>query len=77
MIFFTKRKTGASDAEWRFQTVLDIVKDFDRPSFKRFISGIEDAYDGWDKVLRAPTKDEKENKDINDAEKALLETEVK
>lgn len=70
-------KRKVTDAEWRFQTVLDIVKDFDRPSFKRFISGIEDAYDGWDKVLRAPTKDEKENKDINDAEKVLIETEVK
>ncbi len=70
MSLFRRRVT---DAEWRFQTVLDIVRDFDKASFKRFMDGIEDAYAGWDKVLRAPTKDEKENKDINDTED-LLET---
>lgn len=70
MIFFRKHR-AESDAEWRFQTVLDIVRDFDRTSFKKFMSGIEDAYNGWDKILRAPTKDEKENKDIYDAEADL------
>ena len=74
MIFF-RRKRSDNDAEWRFQTVLDIVKDFDRPSFKKFMSGIEDAYNGWDKILRAPTKDEKENKGIYDAESDLSKLE--
>ena len=77
MIFGKKNQEVSyiSDAEWRFQTVLDVVKDFDRSSFKKFMEAIELAWSGYDKALRAPTKSEKETSDIDQAESALIETE--
>lgn len=73
-MFFKKNKT-TNDAEWRFQTVLDIVKDFDKANFKKFMGAIDLAWKGYDKALRAPTKGEKETGDIDEVEIGLIETE--
>lgn len=77
MLFGKKQQEVSyiSDAEWRFQAVLDIVKDFDRSSFKKFMEAIELAWSGYDKALRAPTRSEKETSDIDQAESALIEAE--
>ena len=72
---FKRKEEFVPDAEWRFQTVLDVVKDFDKANFKKFMGAIELAWSGYDKALRAPTKSEKETGDIDEAELGLLETE--
>lgn len=70
-----RKKEVVEDAEWRFQTVLDVVKDFDKANFKKFVKAIELAWSGYDTALRAPTRSEKETGDIDEAELGLLETE--
>lgn len=72
---FRRKRDFVPDAEWRFQTVLDVVKDFDKANFKKFMAAIELAWSGYDKALRAPTKSEKETGDIDEAELGLIETE--
>ena len=72
---FKRKDDFVPDAEWRFQTVLDVVKDFDKANFKKFMSAIELAWSGYDKALRAPTRGEKETGDIDEAELGLIETE--
>lgn len=72
---FRKKEDFVPDAEWRFQTVLDIVKDYDKASFNKFMEAIKLAWSGYDKALRAPTRSEKETGDIDEAELGLLETE--
>ena len=74
-MLFRKKVEAVNDAEWRFQTVLDIVKDFDKPNFKKFMGAIDLAWSGYDKALRAPTRGEKETGDIDEVEMGLLETE--
>lgn len=72
---FKKKERTVPEAEWRFQTVLDVVKDFDKQNFKKFMAAIELAWSGYDKALRAPTRSEKETGDIDELDLGLLETE--
>ena len=71
---FRRKQDFVPDAEWRFQTVLDVVKDFDKADFKKFMSAIELAWSGYDKALRASTKGEKETGDITELELGLIES---
>lgn len=71
---FRRKRDFVPDAEWRFQTVLDIVKDYDKANFNKFIEAIKLAWSGYDKALRAPTKGEKETGDIDEVELGLIET---
>lgn len=71
MGLFRKEPQAEPGREADFQTVLDIVKEFDKTEFKRFMEGIDLAWQGYDKVLRTKTRDEKEVKDITKIEKEL------
>lgn len=66
-----KKKPVAPDRETDFQMVLNIVKRFDKKEFTKFMAGIGLAWQGYDKVLRTQTREEKEVEDITSAEKTI------
>lgn len=73
---FIKKKRHADKVETRFQQGLVLVKDLDKKEFNRFIDGLTLAWQGYDRIRRVQTIDEKENGDVDDAEK-FLEKEAK
>ena len=76
--FRRKRKREADKVEARFQQGLNLVKDLDKVEFNRFIAGLTLGWQGYDKIRRVQTIDEKENgnPDIDESEK-ILEKEAK
>lgn len=75
MKLFKKHK-NADIVESRFQQGLNLVKDLDKREFNRFVDGLTLAWQGYDRIRRVQTIDEKENGDIIEAEK-ILEKEAK
>lgn len=67
-----RRKNKNEDrVEYRFQPALDLVKDLDKKEFNRFIDGLTLAWQGYDRIRRVQTIDEKENGDIYESERVL------
>lgn len=66
-----KKKLSAPDRESDFQMVLNIVKRFDKKEFTKFMAGIELAWQGYDKVLRTQTREEKEVEPVTSTEREL------
>ena len=75
-LFKRKSKRDADRVEARFQQGLVLVKDLDKREFNRFIDGLTLAWQGYDRIRRVQTIDEKENSDVDEVEK-YLEKEVK
>lgn len=73
-----KIKKESDKVEARFQQALNLVKDLDKREYNRFIDGLTLAWQGYDRIRRVQTIDEKENgnQDIDEAEK-ILEKEAK
>ena len=72
MSWFSHKKKHESDkVEAKFQAVVDIVRGLDRREFNRLIDGMKLVWEGYDKVGQAKTREEKENADIDEAEKIL------
>ena len=71
--WFKKRKLRKETdrVEARFQQAVDLFKDLDKREFSRLMDGIKLAWQGYDKIRQVQSVDEKENAEINDAEKAL------
>ena len=70
-LFKRKKKKISDKVEARFQQALVLVKDLDKREYNRFVDGLTLAWQGYDRIRRVQTIDEKENGDIYDAEKAL------
>lgn len=70
-IFNRKAKRNADKVESRFQQALNLVKDLDKTEYNRFIDGLTLAWKGYDRIRKVQTIDEKENNDIEEAEKYL------
>lgn len=71
MKLFRNRPRPESDAERDFRTILDIVKDYDKQGFNKLVDALEEAWKAYDLILRTQTRQEKEDADIIEAEKAL------
>lgn len=72
--WFSRKNSQVEDrVEARFQTVVSLVKDLDKKEFNRLKKGMELAWQGYNEVSQAKTKDEKEYGDIEKAERALEE----
>lgn len=72
--WFSRKNNQVEDrVEARFQTVVSLVKDLDKKEFNRLKKGMELAWQGYNEVSQAKTKDEKEYGDIEKAERALEE----
>lgn len=75
-LFRRKNKRFADKVEARFQQGLVLVKDLDKREFNRFVDGLTLAWQGYDRIRRVQTINEKENSDVDEAER-YLEKEAK
>lgn len=69
--WFSSQRRHKDKVENRFQQGLNLVKDLDKREFKRLIDGLTLVWQGYDSMRRVQTIDEKENKDIDEAEEFL------
>lgn len=70
---FRKKKRIADKVEARFQQAVGLIRDLDRREFKRFIDGIQLIWEGYDRIRRVQTTEEKESAPIIEAEKEARE----
>lgn len=70
-MIFKKKHIITDKVEMRFQQALNLVKDLDKKEYKRFIDGLDLAWQGYDRIRRVQTIDEKENAEIDEVEKLL------
>lgn len=71
MAIFGKKKQIEDKVEARFQQAVSLIRDLDRPEFNRLIDGLKLTWEGYNRIRRVQTTDEKE-----DAERAKTEKEL-
>lgn len=71
MAIFRKKKRIEDKVEARFQQAVSLIRDLDRPEFNRLIDGLKLTWEGYNRIRRVQTTDEKE-----DAERAKTEKEL-
>ena len=71
MAIFRKRKQIEDKVEARFQQAVSLIRDLDRPEFNRLIDGLKLTWEGYNRIRKVQTTDEKE-----DAERAKTEKEL-
>lgn len=76
MIF--RRKKDVDPIEFRFQMMVELIKDLPRSDYNRFKKAMDKVYDGWQDIRNVRTEEEKEiakeekaNKEIIISEKIL------
>lgn len=68
---FRKKKQLEDKVEARFQQAVSLIRDLDRPEFNRLIDGLKLTWEGYNRIRKVQTTDEKE-----DAERAKTEKEL-
>ncbi len=68
---FRKKKPIEDKVEARFQQAVGLIKDLDKREFKRFIEGIQLTWEGYDRIRRVQTTEEKETAPIAEIEKEM------
>lgn len=68
---FGKKKRIADKVEARFQQAVGLIRDLDRREFKRFIEGIQLIWEGYDRIRRVQTTEEKETAPISEIEREM------
>lgn len=68
---FRKKKQIEDKVEARFQQAVSLIRDLDRPEFNRLIDGLKLTWEGYNRIRKVQTTDEKE-----DAERAKTEKEL-
>ncbi len=73
MKLFKKRKNtqSADITEEKFQQIITLVKDLPRADYNRLKSGMDLAYEGYQKIRNVKTIDEKATEGIDDVEKTI------
>ena len=75
-----RKKKYESPGEERFEAMLAQVKHLDRGEFNKTIEALKLAYDGYNKMLKVQTVEEKEVADIDKVERTTadyIETKAK
>lgn len=71
-----KRKTRHSDrTEDLLDTIRELIRDLPRADYNRLKASMDLVFDAYQKVRNVKTKTERENEDIDEAEKKLDELE--
>lgn len=70
MVFRKKRQVG-DKVEARFQQAVSLIRDLDRQEFNRLVDGLKLTWEGYNRIRKVQTTDEKE-----DAERAKIEKEL-
>lgn len=68
---FGKKKRIADKVEARFQQAIGLIRDLDRREFKRFIEGVQLIWEGYDRIRRVQTTEEKETAPISEIEREM------
>ena len=68
-MFGFKRKKAPHQltTQEKLQQSMELIQQLDRAEFKKFMVGADLINDGWNKAFRVQTREEKEDKDINQA----------
>lgn len=73
MKLFRKRKKKYNSIDERYQMAIELIKDLDKSEFNKLMDGLNLAWQGYDRIRKVQTRDEKENKSITEAEKFIEE----
>lgn len=73
-LFNRKKEEIQSKTEQDFQQIVDIVKNLDKTEFKKFMDATQLVWEGYDRLLRVKTRDEKEVKPVDDLTNSFIET---
>lgn len=67
-----KKKTKYNDKlEERLDIISDLTRDLERPEFNRLVDALKSVFEARQKLKGVKTNEEKDLKDITDAEKSL------
>lgn len=67
-----KKKTAHEDKlEQRLDTISELTRDLERPEFNRLLDALKSVFDARQKLKGVKTNEEKENADIDEAERIL------
>lgn len=74
MVLLNRKKHKLEDKlEERLGIILELTRDLDRPEFNRLVDALKSIFEARQKLKGVKTTEEKENKDIDDITKSLIE----
>lgn len=76
MRVFRKKSKYEDKLESRLDTISELTRDLERPEFNRLLDALKSVFDARQKLKGVKTNEEKENEDIDEAER-ILEKESK
>lgn len=71
MQLFRCKKYDYDPVESRFDAIMALIKDLERADYNRLKSAMDSCYDGYQKVKKVKTQDEKEVAAVDEIEKEL------
>lgn len=69
---FRKKKRIEDKVEARFQQAVSLIRDLDRPEFNRLIDGLKLTWEGYNRIRKIQTTEEKESAPLLEAEKEII-----
>lgn len=74
MVLLNRKKHKLEDKlEERLDIISELTRDLDRPEFNRLVDALKSIFEARQKLKGVKTTEEKENKDIEDITKSLIE----
>ena len=74
MVLLNRKKHRMEDKlEERLDIISELTRDLDRPEFNRLVDALKSIFEARQKLKGVKTTEEKENKDIDDITKNLIE----
>lgn len=74
-MLFRKKTKYQDKLEERLDIISDLTRDLERPDFNRLVDALKSVFEARQKLKGVKTNEEKDLKEINEAEKSLyLET---
>ena len=71
MRFFMRKKLEIDVEEYRFDSMMSLIKDLPRADYNRLKAAMDLGYEAYQKVKNVKTVDEREMDDIEKVEKSL------
>ena len=71
MKLFKRKQTELDPLEQRLDIIADLTRGLGRAEFNNLLEAVKAVYEARQKLLKVKTDDEKENSDIDEAERKL------
>ena len=71
MLFKKKKARYTDKLEERLDMLSELTRDLERPEFNRLLEALKSVFDARQKLKGVKTNEEKENADIDEAERIL------